>query len=354
MGSFYVADFVTGDTIAEGDEVVAFLVRHAIGYPFDKNMSQPSLRPADRWKLESLPIRGKYGDYGRIVPDDKQSVGIQLACFMTGCAQWDELCDKALDGDGVDVRTMSFMPKEPNTVRRHYGLAVMHQSTAEALLTLNQGLPMEEELGAALAVYDLRSKTEALLHSIEASEPPDLDRVGRLQQMVFSLDGVCGLVGDRMYMDEQQAFHEAPSLMHSFESMYGEDFRLALMRSRLTRNRPDDKGIPNQTPAKDRPKLVALLEGAWLAQRLYWGLTAICREISPSIRSGQWHNETALLEFHRKVLAHRFERHVERRIGMDEPSEERARLISMADTFENLASVLRGVVDKAFTPKRRR
>ena len=142
MGSFYIADAVTGTTIRRGDPVIAILINYdrAPSYPRSENLNQPPLYPHDLFRPVSLPVRGFYDDYGRVIVKDGAQPGVAVASKMAKGFTWDQIQDKGLSWrDGLtltEIRTSKLFSPEKGreTGHRIYGQMVVHASTYRHLL----------------------------------------------------------------------------------------------------------------------------------------------------------------------------------------------------------------------------
>src|SRR4051812_18816210 len=94
MGSFYVADPVTGTAIVDGDPVVTFVLTKE---DHEGGGNRLPVHPSDLYRAMSLPVRGTYADYGQVHVDDEDQIGVVAASLLLGCGSWDEIQEKAFD-----------------------------------------------------------------------------------------------------------------------------------------------------------------------------------------------------------------------------------------------------------------
>lgn len=137
-----VADVLTGIAIGSGDPVVGLMVAPARGgYPdADKAKARTGAFFNDQFRIASLPIRGRYEEFGYMKPD-KDQLGVRLALEMTGTKKFRELQEKVGDfGDdgGVPILNDNMMAriakKEWHPEKRVLGFAYMHPGSWERLI----------------------------------------------------------------------------------------------------------------------------------------------------------------------------------------------------------------------------
>lgn len=127
----YVADFVTGRSIAEGDKAVGIvIVPNVRGWPDPvQTAATDPTHPHERFSPISLPLTGFISDRGYFEPDRKQ-LALSLLLDMVGFESW-----KAFFDEGFDFRK-----KEPGFVfdgrRALAGISAMHAGTYDALVEM--------------------------------------------------------------------------------------------------------------------------------------------------------------------------------------------------------------------------
>lgn len=148
----YLADFMTGRSIAAGDRIVALAIVPAEGGWPDATAAaaHPPVYPGDRFVPLSLPMTGTIGGSGFFEPDGNQ---IALVHLLNAT----RLPDWAAFRKAMNPRDNDFELSHPNEematrfgMRRKVvpGLSVMHAHTFEALCVLSN---IEEDIREAAA-----------------------------------------------------------------------------------------------------------------------------------------------------------------------------------------------------------
>lgn len=193
MGSFAVADCLTGQAINRHDRVVMLMVlRPKGGYPdAEKAAAGMAVHPFDTFKPASLPIRGTYDDYGRILPDHGQ-LSAEFACAMTGARDWEAVCETALSwqvGAALNI--------PPGPLRRVqevqvFGSALFRESTWNAIMSASP-FDMHERVesinNATAAIRDAQDFLKAVRAAgpRKSGEPDDMERMTKLGRAISIL-----------------------------------------------------------------------------------------------------------------------------------------------------------------------
>ncbi|MCS4090126.1 hypothetical protein [Rhizobium sp. BK176] len=158
--SGYLADFITGRSIGEGERIVAFVIipTEAAWKDGGKSAAHPPCYPHDRFMPLSLPLVGGMDDDGFFIPDHNQvSLGHLLS--TTRFESWHDF------RRAMNPRDNSFELSHPDpematrfNLRRQVvpGLSVMHQSTFCCIVGLSgiEEDPTEAAARAALIAMD--------------------------------------------------------------------------------------------------------------------------------------------------------------------------------------------------------
>ena len=353
MGSFYVADCITGETIEDNQAVVGFLVSYSNAYPMSENANQASLRPTCRFRLESLPIFGKYDDYGIMAPDDETCLAVRLARAMTGTPDWETLMEKGLDFRG-GVQLMGKPDGEPTfwndgKNRRVYGLALMHRSTFDYWVAAPTKQGINQAIDEVLALYD---KFIPLDNLVKSTVPDKREERTPEQESLymhhFSLFDTLSLGQKHCYLDESGKHVDTPLLCQVLSSeIFGPDILATLRASKMNiphlralQSSPDEVG-----PARTWPNLVPLLEGLWQTHRLWLGMDWLCAEFKPSAYASQQDNRKELLKFNLAQLEATLTRELSR-FEYGEPEEVHADLSRLLDKVAGKAEKLRRRLDQ--------
>jgi len=316
--SFYVGDAITGRTLDEGAPVVAFLVNYQGGkYPLHDNPNARLTGAADRFALESLPIFGKAGDCGRIMPDDENSLAVRLALRMVACSTWKEFNEK-----GLHARTgVQLLGQAGEQFVRSYGLCTMHRDTYDFLITGKRtvvakgwcpsgypGLHRDPANKASDVERVLALLTRCMQEPAAASikQPPqkgdeiDMDMFMR----AHNLARLCMLTSERQALEDVFPDEsDVPLLMWGLGSqdgrLFGADFHA------LTRVLPFiGHGLMklDATSASEVPHLREFLELLWDSRHLDTRVDQLNAEFRPSIYSSQDRNYGQMLEIGRHTL----------------------------------------------------
>lgn len=124
----YVADFITGRSIAEKDRAIGLVIVPNVGGwpdPILTAASDPT-HPHDRFTPISLPLTGFINDRGYFEPDKKQ-VGLDLLLATVGFSNWSEFFEKGFDFSDDDA---GFQFGGRKVIA---GISAMHEGAYDAL-----------------------------------------------------------------------------------------------------------------------------------------------------------------------------------------------------------------------------
>ena len=248
----YLADFVTGRSINQHDDVVALvIVPAAHGYPNPvTGAAKPPVYVADRFEPLSLPMRGKLDDRGFFEPN-ADDLGLEILLSAVKANSWKEFADKGIN-DFQNAWTFpdpTVFDKE-NVTSIHPGIAAMHASTFDALIAAGSYFDdaeggSEPERAAAIVVdarkrwnegRDSKYYNAAYMHAPNGSEYVTLEgetiKVPFLMQVLSDMDGNQSMSSwlksavtrrhDRNRSDQQQALVATYRLLHDFfRASYG-------------------------------------------------------------------------------------------------------------------------------------
>lgn len=298
MGSFNLADMVTGESVQRGDRIVAFLVHDDITeYAHRDNPNQAACDATARYKFVSLPMYGVYDDYGNFKSSSPKGTAMKMALRMTGLTDPDELIPKSVGFDSK-VQLLGKENHEPRFLdsgeyTRTYGLAVVHESTF-AHMVATQGTEAEQE-AEVNAIFTLLEKGENALESTRLNGRPE-DPATR--NHLFSLSEACSLIEKTVYLDASDVRQEAPMLSNGINrdtfhpDFYAvvRDMGLNSLMHRDPRKEGDEDG-PYRRWTFFREYLAAL----WEIRCFIRALDHAGRELSTSRTIGQYDNSDYVL-----------------------------------------------------------
>jgi hypothetical protein len=180
----YVADFVTGRSIAEGDKAVGIvIVPNVRGWPdpVQAAATDPT-HPHERFSPISLPLKGFINDRGYFEPEKKQ-LALSLLLDMVGFESWKAFFDKGFD----------FREKEPGFMfdgrRALAGISAMHVGTFDALLDMGtyEGIRDGRAADAARIIIDAQKRFK--LHKDDQSYFLSIFNSGPREDLYTTLDG---------------------------------------------------------------------------------------------------------------------------------------------------------------------
>ncbi|MCS4088764.1 hypothetical protein [Rhizobium sp. BK176] len=150
----YVADFVTGSAIREGETAVAVvIVPKKGGWPDPiKAAAVDPVHAHDRFSPLSLPLRGVINDRGYFEPNPDQ-LALGLLLDTTGFETWSAFFDEACDFRGA---TSGFMLDGERTVA---GVSVMKPESFAYLVQTGRGQP-DDPMAAARILIDAQKRWE--------------------------------------------------------------------------------------------------------------------------------------------------------------------------------------------------
>lgn len=323
MGSFYVADAVTGRNLDEGQKVVGFLVnsqRHE--YPLNQDPNGCALRPAHYFALESFPIWGVAGDRGSMEVEDENQLSVRLALHMTGCRSWEELAENLFE-ERRGVQFFGLPDVEGGASnRRFYGLCLMHPDTyhllagrARSALTMQGMVDGQEEdfrdpaaRGAdvervrRLLDCCLKMRNENILSAVGTAKYPGIEKI----TLLGDLARVCSLNADEMYITNYMLKDGplpplASGLSTANGKLFGKDLMAVLRSSGLI----GDAFIRNEDIASvaEVPRMQEFLEQLWDCLHLAGRMYDVGAHFKPSVSGGQNRNFGSVMELSRVTAA---------------------------------------------------
>jgi hypothetical protein len=260
--SGYLADFITGRSIGEGDRIVAVAIVPAEGGWPDavKAAAHTPIYPHDRFTPLSLPMTGGLDEYGFFSPDRDQ-VALKHLLAATQLESWEAF------QVAMNPRDNTFELSHPNTeiadklgLRRKVipGLSVMHESTFHAITALSQ---VEEDVSEAAV--------RATIIVMDASER-------------------CAIDGDMMYMTEARL---GKPYKRNYETKAGRNLEVPRVSEAFSETAPWDMSgyaadaiqrAHRNSHATDGLALRATFEALAGFQRLSIGLHVLNRYYAPS------------------------------------------------------------------------
>ncbi len=180
----YVADFVTGRSIAEGDRAVGLvIVQNVRGWPDPiQTAAADPTHPHERFSPISLPLKGFINDRGYFEPEKKQ-IALSLLLDMVGFESWKAFFDTGFD----------FREKEPGFMfdgrRALAGISAMHVGTYNALLDMGtyEGNRDSRASDAARIVIDAQKRFK--LHKDDQSYFLSIFNSGPYEDSYTTLEG---------------------------------------------------------------------------------------------------------------------------------------------------------------------
>ena len=136
-------DAATGQSIRRGDRVVALVIdRRVGGYPdATTHAAIPGLSPTNVFEPVSLPIRGRYDEFGLVVPDAGQ-VSVAAVLDLVGEKDWKGFHAKAFGvdgnvklGNGAIGKVHPVFGEDDGFRERPLGLCIYRESTWETVLS---------------------------------------------------------------------------------------------------------------------------------------------------------------------------------------------------------------------------
>lgn len=297
MGCFNVADIVTGESIQAGDPCVGIMVRTPLEeFPLSRNPNVASLRPFDRFRAESLPVVGRYDDYGGLELDrgDENQAAVRIALAMTGCRNWQELSERAFDhragvqllglADGTRHRAIN----SNGSLRRVYGLALMRQENFTALC----GTKAEEAAAQVAQMMPLAEETDAMARELRmyeraAGETLPAEAMRTLRRWMSRQSLLRPGNSETMMRGDDDVYVAAPALATALSpDIYGDDLLTALRAS---------EALSPGSESFDRGAYATMLAAAWQMRCAERGMDELGVEMRPSMILGQRSNRLELL-----------------------------------------------------------
>jgi hypothetical protein len=269
MGSFNLADCLTGLSIGHHEPVVAFVVAQAQGgYPkAEDTLARTARGFGDICRLASLPIYGTYDDYGRVEPDNGQ-LAVKLACGMVGAKDWKEFDKTALDWQtGAAIKRdgpFARMQGETAGPTKVFGMSVMHRASWDHVMAMeaahaDRGQEVHE-MGTVIM--------DAMRRMAARASDDDTGRYHAISVLELGSSSYTYADGRKVRLPE------LGRALSSGRDVHSHDFKEWLLHNAVGGPKVLDKW-PDGPP--------------WLAELLggLWDTTAFCHGL-------EWHNRTLL------------------------------------------------------------
>lgn len=272
MGSFMVNDGVTGLAIDRDEDVVGIVIqRRTGGYPDALTaLAVGPLGPTDLFEPASLPIFGKMGDMGEIVPEQGQ-ISAAIFSAMVGKEKFEDALAFATDfrdgGMAYPIDRISALMGQAEPVKEILGLAVFTRSTWDKVVSMRWArCERDEDVDTVMAIADdlaRRSADKDDWATVQLISLRDL-RLGRGRPYTFS--------------DGRQV--EVPIVASALESQEGGSPASSDFARWLTSAGPLGK------QSRDKPNR-EIVEGLWELVAFEQGLDVIGRTLGPAKKHGQ-------------------------------------------------------------------
>ena len=271
MGSFMVNDGVTGLAIDRNEEVVGLMVeRRTGGYPDALTaLAVGPLMPTDMFEPASLPIFGKMGDMGEIVPHAGQ-VAASLFTSMVGLPKFEDAFALATNfrdgGMAYPIDHISAIMGQKEPVKEILGLAVFARSSWDKIVSMRWARgERDDDVDTVMAIAD------DLAH--RASRKDDLATM----QLILLRDLK---FGGRPYSFSDGRQTEIPMVASVLAHQEGGSPVSGNFSRWLTTAGPLGKQTRDK-PARE------IVEGLWELLAFEQGLDVIGRTLGPSKKHGQ-------------------------------------------------------------------
>lgn len=272
MGSFMVNDGVTGLAIDRHEEVVGLMVeRRTGGYPDALTaLAVGPLKPTDIFEPASLPIFGKMGDMGEIVPHAGQ-LAASIFTSMVGLPKFDDAFALATNfrdgGMAYPIDRISAIMGQKEPVKEILGLAVFARSSWDKIVSMRWARSeRDEDVNTVMAIGDDLAR--------RSSEKDDLATM----QLILLRDLRLGRGRPYSFSDGRQT--EIPMVASVLEHQEGGSPVSGNFSRWLTTAGPLGK------QSRDKPAR-EIVEGFWELLAFEQGLDVIGRTLGPSKKHGQ-------------------------------------------------------------------
>lgn len=280
MGSFYLADAVTGLNLTSDMPVVGIVIQRRLGgYPdAQAALTKAPIEPTDIFEPASLPIFGKANFEGGMTPNPRQ-YAVDLFCEMAGEKDWEKAFGKASDfsegGLSFPLPRMARVLGKSEPDKEILGLMVVHKSTWDAVCAARYGKnTMKKDI-------ETMKKVEADFQS--RAKGPDKD-----DRLWFDGISYMGLkYSTHRFVDGSEL--RMPPVAAMFHHLEGG----SKVSSHLTEWMSDHgplKRIDDLTLPTD------LLKGLWELDAFQDGMRSLSKVLAPSVAAGQHSNAARLLE----------------------------------------------------------
>ena len=289
MGCFSVADGVTRLDIRADTPVVGFLIAAGQSYPYRQNPTSAPLYPAELYELVSLPIFGRYDEYGGLTVEDDSQLAVKLALLQTGSANWETLQRDVLHAHDKGFQFMGkpVDEKNPTANIRHYGIFIVTREVYDHLISTKYY--REQELEGSVADWrakDVGAVAEAVSHYIRLSTSTARESFTEAERMQHYETMNVASLGSSFWTDAEGVEHPMPRLasMRQSDSGLGSDLWTAIREAKLSYTLAYRK--PALHAIDDVPEYRELLGLLWDTQRFLVALRVFKVIITPALRTG--------------------------------------------------------------------
>lgn len=357
---FNVADTVTGRAIGYGQPVVGFVVQHRFDEPRLKDDPLNSaIRPTDYFALESLPIFGNYEDSGLMEVEDESQMAVQLLLRMTGCLNWEDFKERALNRrEGI------LLPSRygPGT-KRHFGLSLMHLSTYQYLLggraVLARGEASDGFEGEQREPVDKASDIRAIVQLLDRAlaAPERIALTARTEEAAPPSAEAFRLATEWTRVCELSGYHELhalkgidvwalPPLRSALDTYsnatFGNDFKHVLRDTGLLGWNLMSSGVRSCEDVPEIPELLGLL---WDCQQIGNNMYDVHAIFRPSGYAGGDVNNIASIELAKMTVEAGWTAFVDRLVDCDDDAAEE-KMNGEIEKMEALVARMKAVRDE--------
>lgn len=276
MGCFHMKDFVTGQAIHNQDEIVAFVVSDNFdSYPLSTNKVGNGCYPNNYFSFTSLPIHGKYGDYGNVEPHDYDSIAIKLLCDYFGLKDFEEIDSKLLGREKFVC--------ENKKINQNFGITMIHKRTFE-LLTESKYKVVENELNFE-EEYEIFEGKLKKIHEVFSNK----DNLTTIEKR--ELLSLAGVKFSYDFFDLRQFSHRESetisSLFMSSENSYYDSHLKSQFEDKNFCGFGLEDSVEKGTFFNDSDEMQKSLNELYVLRAFYQGLAFLHIHIIPSSTGGQ-------------------------------------------------------------------
>lgn len=276
MGCFHMKDFVTGQAIHNQDEIVAFVVSDNFdSYPVSTNKVSNGCYPNNYFSFTSLPIHGRYGDYGNVEPHDYESISIKLLCDYFGLKDFEEINNKLLGRE-------KFVCENKN-INQNFGITMIHKRTFELLTeakhkVVRKELNFEEE-------YEIFESKLKKVHEVLSNK--DNLTIAQKRELL----SLAGIKFGYDFFDLRQFSHKESETISSLfmfsENSYYDSHLQSQFQDKNFCGFGLEESVKNGTFFNDSNNMKKSLNELYVLRAFYQGLAFLHMQIIPSSTAGQ-------------------------------------------------------------------